>query len=221
MLMQRMRVPSVASPASTFVPPGPASSPTGVHSASNQGPCNGPSCAGGPGQRHSWTDVCPSPECSMSGTAPPVPSAACPMSVCPYSIVVFAAWNAAPCPPPPPSPDPSRYSPPSYFPPAPWCQRWSHPPPSAPRLVASALSPLPPSPLSLRPRGDVCPDDVPPSLPRHHLENHHVGPTPLHRLHYVEDLCLSILIKHHKWSNMSVIFFYHFKMGKNCLFVKY
>ena len=39
---------SVASPATACVPPGPALSPTGVRSERNQGPCNGPSCAGVP-----------------------------------------------------------------------------------------------------------------------------------------------------------------------------
>ena len=32
--------------------------------------------------------------------------------------------------------------------------------------------------------GDVCPDYVPESPPRRHLENHHIRPTPLHRLHH-------------------------------------
>ena len=32
--------------------------------------------------------------------------------------------------------------------------------------------------------GDVCPDNVPASLPRRHLEHHHIRPAPLHRLHH-------------------------------------
>ena len=72
-----LMAPPVAGPAITSVPPDIAASSPGVRPVNTQGPCSGPCCAGGPGQRHSGIDVCSSPGCSQSGTAPPVPISSC------------------------------------------------------------------------------------------------------------------------------------------------
>ena len=142
--------PPVAPPDIVSVPPGIVLSSPGVHPANTQGPCSGPCYAGGPGPRHSGTDVCPSPWYNRSGTAPPVPFSSSPTSDGPDTIVSLAAWNAAPCTRVPPSPSLSRCSPPSV-PPAPGCPRLDPPPPSAPPPAAFVWSPWPPSPWSLHP----------------------------------------------------------------------
>ena len=63
----------------------------------NPGPYNGPSCAKGPGRRHSRRDVDPSPGCSPSGTAPPFLSKAFPTSAYPDTTGVPAEGNVGPC----------------------------------------------------------------------------------------------------------------------------
>ena len=83
--------PPVAAPAIASVPPDIAESSPGVRPVNTQGPCSGPCCAGGPGPRHSGTEVCLSPGCSQSRTAPPVPVSSCPTSLGPDTTVSLVA----------------------------------------------------------------------------------------------------------------------------------